>query len=167
MAPTCSSHRQTQTAERRQQIICATLAMTPKINGVRRILVRGSMPPCRLRRRKFWKFAEGYSRRRVMVNNNNNNNHHQLDQPFITRITSPHPYSENCSFCMFTLFNFSSIFPGGQLTPFAPMCGRPCLKYRAMAILTLCRDVGIHEARDPAQNRPLWRLMSLHSATHS
>ena len=27
---------------------------------------------------------------------------------------------------MFSLFNFSSIFPvGGQLTPFAPMCGRP------------------------------------------
>jgi len=28
-------------------------------------------------------------------------------------------------------------------------------------------DLGIHEARDLAQNRPLWRLMSLHSATHS
>ena len=27
---------------------------------------------------------------------------------------------------MFSLFNFSSIFPGGQLTPFGPMCGRPC-----------------------------------------
>jgi len=27
-------------------------------------------------------------------------------------------------------------------------------------------DLGIHEARDLAQNRPLWRLMSLHSATH-
>ena len=26
---------------------------------------------------------------------------------------------------MFSLFNFLSIFPGGQLTPFAPMCGRP------------------------------------------
>jgi len=26
---------------------------------------------------------------------------------------------------MFSLFNFSSIFPGGQLTQFAPMCGRP------------------------------------------
>ena len=28
---------------------------------------------------------------------------------------------------MFSLFNFSSIFPGGQLTPFAPMCERPCV----------------------------------------
>ena len=26
---------------------------------------------------------------------------------------------------MFSLFNFSSIFQGGQLTQFAPMCGRP------------------------------------------
>jgi len=29
--------------------------------------------------------------------------------------------------CMFSLLKFSSIFPGGQLTPFAPMCGRPLL----------------------------------------
>ena len=28
---------------------------------------------------------------------------------------------------MFSLFNFSSIFRGGQLTPFAPMCGRLCI----------------------------------------
>ena len=34
--------------------------------------------------------------------------------------------TENYSFCMFSLFNFSSIL-GGQLTPFAPMCGRPCI----------------------------------------
>ena len=33
----------------------------------------------------------------------------------------------DCSrFCTFSLLNFSSIFPGGQLTPFAAMCGRPC-----------------------------------------
>jgi len=31
---------------------------------------------------------------------------------------------------MFSLFHFSSILPGGQLTPFAPMCGRPCTKVR-------------------------------------
>jgi len=28
-------------------------------------------------------------------------------------------------------------------------------------------DLGIHKARDLAQNRPLWRLVSLHSAMHS
>ena len=27
---------------------------------------------------------------------------------------------------MFSLLNFSSIFLGGHLTQFAPMCGRPC-----------------------------------------
>jgi len=30
-------------------------------------------------------------------------------------------------FCMFSLFNCSSIFQGGQLTQFAPMCERPCV----------------------------------------
>jgi len=45
----------------------------------------------------------------------------------ITRITSPHPtHSENRSLLPVFPFHFSSIFPGGQLTPFAPMCGRPC-----------------------------------------
>ena len=28
-------------------------------------------------------------------------------------------------------------------------------------------DLGMHKARDLAQNRPVWRLMSLHSAMHS
>jgi len=44
------------------------------------------------------------------------------------------PACPNCSqniqktalFCMISLFNFSSISSGGQLTQFAPMCGRPC-----------------------------------------
>jgi len=45
---------------------------------------------------------------------NNNNNNHQLDQPVITRITSPHPHKENCSFCMFSLFNFSSFLQGAS-----------------------------------------------------
>ena len=61
----------------------------------------------------------------MINNNNNNNNHHQLDQPVITRMTTSPPFRKLLFFCMFSLFNFSSIFPGGQLTPFAPMCGRP------------------------------------------
>jgi len=45
--------------------------------------------------------------------------------------------------------------------------GRPCTTWMKnihddMSSL----DLGIHEARDLAQNRPLRRLMSLHSATH-
>ena len=35
---------------------------------------------------------------------------------------------------MFSLFNFSSIFPVVQLTPFAPMCGRPCLHMKSIAV---------------------------------
>jgi len=45
---------------------------------------------------------------------NNNNNNHQLDQPVITRITSAPPAIQKTAlFCMYSLFNFSSIFPGG------------------------------------------------------
>jgi len=40
--------------------------------------------------------------------------------PFSTPAFTLTPHSENCSFCMFSLFGFSLIFPGGQLTPFAP-----------------------------------------------
>ena len=41
--------------------------------------------------------------------------------------------------CMFSLFNFSSIFPGCQLTPFAPMCWRPPMP----ASVILCCWVGL------------------------
>jgi len=57
---------------------------------------------------------------------NNNNNNHQLDQPVITRITSPPPPFRKLLFLHVFAFSFFIIFPGGQLTPFAPMCGRPC-----------------------------------------
>jgi len=39
--------------------------------------------------------------------------------------------------------------------------------YRKVSFLRASLDLGIYEARDVAQNRPLWRLMSLHSAMHS
>jgi len=32
------------------------------------------------------------------------------------------PIQKTALFCMFSLFNFLSIFPGDQLTPFAPLC---------------------------------------------
>jgi len=54
-----------------------------------------------------------------------NNNNHQLDQPVIIRITSPTtptPIQKTALICVFSLFNFSSIFPGGQLTQFLPLC---------------------------------------------
>ena len=83
----------------------------------------GSMPPCRLWRRKFRKFDYEMVHSEVYLNK------------YVVSIT---PFSTSacpdCSqdiqktalFCMFSLYNFSSIFPGGQLTPFVSMCGRPC-----------------------------------------
>ena len=37
------------------------------------------------------------------------------------------PIQKTALFACFRFLFFSSIYPGGQLTPFAPMCGRPCL----------------------------------------
>jgi len=52
-----------------------------------------------------------------------NNNNHQLDQPVITCITSPPPLFRKLLFCMFSLFNFSSIFPGGgSADPICLLC---------------------------------------------
>ena len=46
--------------------------------------------------------------------------------------------------------------------------GRPCTTWMKNVHDDLSSlDVGIYEARDLAQNRPLCRLMSLHSAMHS
>ena len=50
------------------------------------------------------------------------------------------PIQKTGLFCMFSLFNFSSIFAGGQLTPFAPMCGRPCA--RGLVGCSVCRVTG-------------------------
>jgi len=103
--------------------------------SVRRILDRGPMPPCRLRRRTFWKFAYEMVHSEVYLNK------------YVVSIATFSTFSAFCLplllskynintimsseiqktalFCMFSLFNFSSIFPGGQLTQFAPMWGRP------------------------------------------
>ena len=67
----------------------------PTGTSVRRILVWGSMPPCRLRR------------------------------PEAKKILLPPPRSENCFFCMFSLFNFSSIFQGGSADPICPCVRTP------------------------------------------
>ena len=58
--------------------------------GVRRILVRGSMPPCRLRQRKFWKFD--YEMEYIWINV-------VSIAPFSTILPSPPLltlHSENC-----------------------------------------------------------------------
>ena len=93
--------------------------------GVRRILVRGSMPPCHLRWRKFWKFEEEYSRRRVMINNNNNNNSLIISLTNQSSLVSlhPHPNPENCLFSCFRFLIFHPFFPGvGVSWPHLSLC---------------------------------------------
>ena len=113
--------------------------------GVCRILVRGSVHCCCLKRRKFRKFDYEMVHSEVYLNK-----YVVSISPFST------PACPDCSqdfqktalFCMFLLFNFSSIFPGwSQLAPFAPMCGRPCYphsmqsKVRAFVCLSVCRKL--------------------------
>jgi len=77
------------------------------IKGVRRILVRGSMSPCHLRRRKCWKSDYEMVHSEVYLNK--------------------YEYIH---------------FPGGQLTPFAPMCGPPMLLMLTVTFLC-CSDIYI------------------------
>ena len=85
--------------------------------NVRWILVRGSMPPCRLRRRKFRKFDYEMVHFELYLNQ-----YVVSIAPFSTPACpdcSQNNYNiglniENCSFCLFSLFNFSSIFQQGD-----------------------------------------------------
>ena len=84
--------------------------------GVRRILVRGSMPPCRLRRRKFdyeMVHSEVYLNKYVVS-----------IAPFSTSAftRAPPPFSKLLFFACFRFLIFLSIFQSGQLTPFAALC---------------------------------------------
>ena len=71
----------------------------------------GSMPRCRLRRRKFLKFDYEMVHSEVYLNTCG-----QHSAVFLTSI------QKTALFCMFSLFNFFIHFSmGGQLTPFAPV----------------------------------------------
>ena len=73
------------------------------------------MPPCRLRRRQFWKFDYEMVHSEVYLNK-----HVVSIAPFST------PACPDCSLCcMFLLFNFSSIFPGGSADPICPYVWTP------------------------------------------
>jgi len=86
----------------------------------------------------------------VMINNNNSNNNHQLDQPVITRITSPPTaIQETALFCMFSLFNFSSIFPWwGAADPICPYVRAPMdvATDPECTMLQCCMSTGLYVA---------------------
>ena len=97
-----------------------------------------SMPPCRLKRRKFWKSDYKMVQSEVYLNK-----YVVSIVPFSTPAFTPN--SENCSFCIFSLFNLSSIFPGGsQLTLFAPMCGRHYIPKTPLALASFKSRLVLH-----------------------
>ena len=57
---------------------------------------------------------------------------------------------------MFSLFNFSSIFQGGQLIPFAPMCGHPWLRVidRQIPLMLMLCVAGGDARRRVVQSQP-------------
>ena len=63
---------------------------------------------------------------------------------------------------MFSLFYFSSIFSGGQLTPFAPMCGRPCVV--DSPILSCTNFISLHFIHPEVQ---LKRRIHAYNATYN
>jgi len=62
---------------------------------------------------------------------------------------------------MFSLFNFSSIFLGGQLTPFVPACGRPWVCVLTAEYVALVGVMYIRRDGDEAR-----QSIAAHQLTH-
>jgi len=95
--------------------------------GVHRFLVRGSMPTAAWGEENCENLTTNWCiRKYIWINMWQHSAILYTCLPWL--LSKFNVNIENCSFCMFSLFNFSSVFPGEvQLTPFAPMCGRPWL----------------------------------------
>ena len=83
------------------------------------------MPPCRLRRRKFWIFDYEMVHSEVYVKCGQ---HSAVLYTCLPWLLSKYNINiENCSFfACFRFLIFRLFFQGVQLTPFAPVYGRPC-----------------------------------------
>jgi len=78
------------------------------------------MPPCRPGRRKFGKFGYEMVHSKVYLNKD------AVSAAPFSYPAFTHPSSENWSFfAYFRFLIFHPFFQEGQLTPFAPVCGRP------------------------------------------
>ena len=96
----------------------------------------GSMPPCRLRQNFFRKFDE-------MVHSevylNKCGQHSAVLYTCLPWLLSKYNINiENCSFCMFSLYNFSSIFPWGSADPICPYVRTP------MPLLPVTGKTAVH-----------------------
>ena len=78
------------------------------------------MPPCRLRQNKLWKFDYEMVHSEIYLNK-----YVVSIAPFSTPAFTPPPIQKTALFACFRFLIFHPFFQGGQLTPFAPMCGRP------------------------------------------
>ena len=79
------------------------------------------MPPCRLRRKNCENLTTKWCILKYIWINNNNNNHHELDQPVITRITSP-PFRKLHFLSAFVFFIFHPLFERGVSWPHLRLC---------------------------------------------
>ena len=78
------------------------------------------MLPCRLRRRKLGKFGYEMVYSKVCLNK-----YVVSIAPFSTPAFTLTPIQKTGLFCMFSLFNFSSIFPGGSADNICPYVRTP------------------------------------------
>ena len=107
--------------------------------GTSAFLVRGSMPPCRLRR-NFWKFDYEVVHSEVYLNK-----YVVSIAPFSTRPACPgcsqnRPLSityklKHRKLLFFVFFNFSSIFPEGSADPICPYVRTPMALWSRLSVL--------------------------------
>ena len=120
--------------------------------GVRRFLVRGSMPPYRLRLKKFRKFDYEMVHPEVYLNK-----YVVSIAPFSTPAFTPTPIQKTALFACFRFLIFIH-FSRGQLTPFAPIYGRPWsqLKWSDVNKSTQLHDAFIGHARQRHDYTSCW-----------
>ena len=89
-----------------------SVRISRQTRGSAGFLLGGLMPLCRLRRRTFWKFDYEMVHSEVYLNK-----YVVSIAPFST---TAFKIFRKLLFCVCSLFNFSSIFPGGSADPICP-----------------------------------------------
>jgi len=129
--------------------------------GTSAFLVRGSMPPCRLRR-NFWKFDYEVVHSEVYLNK-----YVVSIAPFSTRPACPgcsqnRPLSityklKHRKLLFFVFFNFSSIFPEGSADPICPYVRTPMALWSRLSVLLKTTQQSSSAAHSAADFADLFR----------